>query len=161
MNIILRTLPAALLLVALAGCGSADDDAPDSVAQDSSTPSSSTDPSNPGGDAPAEDGDSSTVVSVSFHRSGGLKPLKVDRTFSTDEAPPEDYSRLDVEKVIASAQKLLDAGVTLPEMPKDTCCDRYTYLIIVGLADGSSTTYTSLDGLQQPPEFADLLSAVS
>jgi hypothetical protein len=87
--------------------------------------------------------------------------MTVERTFSADAAPPHGYDQADVDHVLATAIAFTDAGVTLTDMPMDTCCDRYTYAITITYADGSSTTFETIDGLQQPKVFELLLRAVS
>ena len=62
--------------------------------------------------------------------------------------------------MFAIAQRLVDAGVTLDQLPANTCCDRYTFVVVVGIADGTSTTYTALDGEPMPTVFSSLLNAV-
>lgn len=154
MKIFSRSVVAASLLAMLCACGSTSDDAGSPGGDDTST--------NAPADQDQEDSaSSSTVASVVFRRSGGLKPIEVNRVFSADQTPPKGYTEVDVEKVIGAAQKLVDAGVTIPDMPKDVCCDRFTYEVVVRFADGTATTYTTIDGLEQPPLLASLLGAVS
>ena len=46
-------------------------------------------------------------------------------------------------------------------MPANICCDRYVYIVSIQLADGTTKTFTSVDGLNQPKLFGDLLSRLA
>jgi len=63
--------------------------------------------------------------------------------------------------VMRAAQAFVDRSPILTPMPDDQCCDRVAYTVTIVTADGSTHTYQTLDGLQQPPVFERLLSALS
>ncbi|MGH3502912.1 MAG: hypothetical protein ACRDQA_18765 [Nocardioidaceae bacterium] len=96
-----------------------------------------------------------TVVSVHLRRSGGFQPSKVSRVFAVHQPPPDGFTQQDVRRVLSAAADL--KGVDVNPMPSNTCCDRYSYALVVTWADGSSRTYTTIDGLDQPPAFTRLL----
>jgi len=164
----LRALLAPLALVlatgVLAGCGT---DSTSPSADSESTSSTSTDPTDPtdsAGSTDSTDGaesDPDAVVAVSVRRSGGLKGGELDLLFSREGDPPERFDAGDVDAVLAAAQAVVDDDVEVPKLPANTCCDRYTHVIVVSLADGSSLTYTTLDGMRLPPEMTALLRAAA
>jgi hypothetical protein len=41
------------------------------------------------------------------------------------------------------------------------CCDRQEYTVVITYADGTSETFRTLDGLQQPAVFEDLLGMLA
>jgi hypothetical protein len=153
MNAFARPVTAAALVLVLAACGSDDSgsDSGNAPAPSSSGSSASTTPT------PADE----TVASVMLRRSGGLKGEPLDRAFVVGHAPPQGFTAAEQEEVIAGAQQLVDAEITLPDVPDNTCCDRYTYVVVIGFADGTSTTYTALDGEGLPGAFSDLLGRLS
>ena len=102
-----------------------------------------------------------SVTEVTLQRSGGLKPMDVTRVFAADQPPPEDFTRADVERVLSVAQTVVDEDVTVDDLPRNTCCDRYTYQVTITTADGTSRTYATIDGVSVPREFARLLSAMA
>lgn len=98
---------------------------------------------------------------MTFNLSGGLKPTDQTWVYAVDEPPPSGHTRAEVSTVLeaASDPELIDAE--LEPMPKDQCCDRQSYRITVEWDDGSSRTYETLDGVQQPDVFEDFLSLVA
>lgn len=152
MRNIARILATVSVLVVVSACGTdsgGDDGTASSNSQSSTSPDESSDDSG------------SAVVSVSLHRTGGLKPVTVNRVFSADTAPPPGYDEGDVTAALAAASNFTRAGIQVTPVPSNTCCDRYTYDVTITYADGSSKRFTTIDGLQQPKVFAMLLQAVS
>jgi hypothetical protein len=144
------------ILVVASGCGtdSGNDDsaAPQNAA---STPSASSTTDS------ADEESGAGVVSVALHRTGGLKPITVNRVFAADAKPPAGFDAADVDAVLAAASRFSDADVQVSPVPMDTCCDRYTYEVTISYADGTSKSFSTIDGLQQPRIFQQLLQAVS
>ena len=145
----MRLFATLVCAVVLAGCGSTADQAADSSGGGHSATQST----------PQTTGDA--VVSVSVRRSGGLKPIAVSRVFSAGHAPPQGFSKADVEKVIRAAQAFVAAAPKIRPVPANICCDRYLYIVSIQLADGTTKTFTSVDGLNQPKLFGDLLSRLA
>ncbi|HSS68105.1 MAG TPA: hypothetical protein VLK34_06100 [Nocardioidaceae bacterium] len=108
-----------------------------------------------------ETGDIARVVSVSVHKSGGLKPTDETRVFSEDGKPPTGYSQQDVDNALHAAALLAASPVTQPRLPQGMCADCYQYTITLTFADGSSTSYNVTGGIQQPPLLSALLAATS
>jgi hypothetical protein len=108
-----------------------------------------------------ETGDIARVVSVSVHQTGGLKPTDETRVFAEDAKPPTGYSQHDVDKALQSAALLAASTATQPRLPQGMCADCYTYSIILTFADGSTTSYKVVGGIQQPPLLSALLAATS
>lgn len=104
---------------------------------------------------------SKQAVSVTFKRSGGLAPMDETSVFAADEPVPSGRTRQEVRAVLeaASDPQLIDAE--LEPMPKDQCCDRRTYVVSIAWDDGSSRTYTTIDGVEQPQVFEELLTKVA
>jgi hypothetical protein len=148
---VLAALTGVILAVSLAGCGSEDSgdsgDASPTVSESSPAPS---DPS-------AEPGEDSQAVSVAYRKTGGLRAIDVRMTYSEDEQPPEGVSAKEVDQVLAAASDPALREAELEPVPKNTCCDRQEYTVVVTYADGTSETFRTLDGLQQPSVFEDLL----
>jgi hypothetical protein len=149
MRAIVRVLAAISLLAVFSACGSAGDDHADSTTPASSATGESADSAGP------------DVVSVTLHRSGGLKPMTVTRVFTADEPPPDGYDPVDVRRVMAAADAFVAADADVNPLPSNTCCDRYTYAVTLQYADGTSRTFETVDGVAQPRLFARLLQALS
>ncbi|MEP6667099.1 MAG: hypothetical protein ABJA81_11685 [Nocardioidaceae bacterium] len=98
------------------------------------------------------------AVSVSFRKSGGLKPVAERTVFAADVSPPAGYTASDVDKVLTAASDPRLEDLDMTPMPSDTCCDRQTYEVTITWADRSTRTFTTIDGIQQPKLFEDLLS---
>jgi hypothetical protein len=138
----------AVLLVALAGCGSDDASSGGAAAE-------------PGPSATTEPGGSPTVTSVTYQRSGGKAGGTVRRTFAPGQPPPDGFSEQQVEQVVDHAQVVVDGGAAMPELPANTCCDRYVYTVVIELSDGSVETFSAVDGARYPAAFDELLSVLS
>jgi hypothetical protein len=147
----LAALAAVILTVGMTGCGSEDSgDSGDASSTDSESSPAPSDPSSePGGDSQA--------VAVSYRKTGGLKPVEVRMTYSEDGPPPDGVSAKEVDEVLAAASDPALREAELAPVPKNTCCDRQEYTVLVTYADGTSETFRTLDGLQQPAVFEDLL----
>jgi hypothetical protein len=100
--------------------------------------------------------DQSRAVSVTFRKSGGLKPVDERTTFSADANPPQGYTESDVDKILTAASDPRLADLEMTRLPKDTCCDRQSYELIITWADGSTHSFATIDGLQQPKLIQDL-----
>lgn len=147
-------VPAALtvaLVLTLTGCGS--DDSGGSGG--STVHETSTAPSDSGGSATTSD--SERAVSVSYRQTGGLKGVDVQKVYSEDGPPPEGASAAEVDQVLAAASDPALQDADLKKVPKYPCCDLQEYTVTVTYADGSSQTFRTVDGLQQPAVFEDLL----
>jgi hypothetical protein len=97
------------------------------------------------------------VVAVSLRRSGGFVPRPLTRVFAAGEAPPRGFTGAEVKTVLRAAQALVDADLKVKPLPSNTCCDRYVYSVWVVLSDGTTKTYGSVDGINQPRLFTVLL----
>jgi hypothetical protein len=144
-----RLLAGLVCILVLGGCGSATDKTDGSSAAGHSTAPST---------SPTVGG---AVVSVSLRRSGGLKPVAFSRVFSAGHAPPRGFSKADVTDVIRAAQALVAAAPKIRPLPANTCCDRSTYIVSIVLSDGTTKTFASVDGLNQPRLFDKLLSRLA
>lgn len=147
----LAALAAAILSVSLAGCGS--EDSGDSGDSSPTASESSPAPSDPS----TEPGEDSQAVAVSYRKTGGLRAVDVRMTYSEDGQPPDGVSAKEVDEVLAAASDPALREAELEPVPKNTCCDRQEYTVLVTYADGTSVTFRTLDGLQQPAVFEDLL----
>lgn len=103
----------------------------------------------------------SSVMAVSYRRSGGLKAMTVSRVFRADAPPPQGFTATEVDGVLEAAQALVAAHAHVMPLPANTCCDRYVYNVTITLADGTTVTFTTVDGLQQPIAFDSLLSRLA
>lgn len=144
-----RTAACLSLLLVVAGC--ATDDVADAPSTSGGGTTAVTSPS-----APAD-----AIASVALRRSGGLKPVTVRRVYSATGQPPPGSSPADVLAVLDAARGFEAAGASLTPTPATSCCDAYTYRVTITHTDGTSTTYTTVDGLEQPPSFEKLLSALA
>lgn len=104
---------------------------------------------------------SKQAVSVTFKQSGGIAAMDETVVFAAGRPVPGGRTKADVREVLelASNPELINAD--LEPMPKDTCCDRRTYVMSILWDDGSRRVYTSLDGLEQPRVFEELLTKVA
>lgn len=148
-----RALASLSLLGVVSGCQSGpaanDPGGPPDPAPTSSSQSRS---------APADD---SEVTEVSLRLTGGLKPTFVNRVFSAQGRPPQGFTAADVETALDAAGRFAAADAELAPLPANTCCDRYTLTVTITRADGESTSYTTIDGLDQPASFEKLLSRLA
>jgi hypothetical protein len=149
MKIFVKSLLVALVAGVCFGCAS---DNPSESPQPRSSSSPTTGPSTSSSDDQA--------VSVSFRKSGGLKPVDERSVFSADSKPPAGYSASDVDKILAVASNPRIRDLPTSRMPVDQCCDRQSYQVTITWADGSSRTLTTIDGVDRPQLFDDLLSAL-
>jgi hypothetical protein len=147
----LAALPALLCALVLSGCGS-DTPAGSGPAHSSGTTTTSASQALPAGDR---------VASVILRRSGGLKPTPVTRVFTAGQTPPKGYTTEDLTRVLRAAQALADTNQKIRPLPASTCCDRFLYSVSIKLADGSTKSYATVDGLNQPRIFQVLLSRLS
>jgi hypothetical protein len=108
-----------------------------------------------------ETGDVARVVTVSVHKTGGLKPTDETRVFAENAKPPAGYTRRDVDHALEAATALAASGDTKPRAAQGLCADCYEYAIVVTFADGSAKTYIVTGGVRQPRLLTDLLSATS
>lgn len=102
-----------------------------------------------------------SAVSVSLIRTGGLKPVPLERTFSASKPPPSGYTSSDVRAVLQAADAFESADVSLTPVPDNPCCDQYSFAVTVLRDDGSSATYRTMDGQRQPRSFDTLLRELS
>jgi hypothetical protein len=153
MNRFAQLLMSLVLVATVTGCAA---EAPSNRPGDRPAPSSQPRPTT----SPGEES-SKQAVSVTFRRSGGIAYTDETTVFAGDEPPPPGRTKAEVRAVLeaASDPELID--VDMEPMPKDQCCDRRTYVISVAWGDGSSRTYTSIDGLEQPQIFQELLTKVA
>lgn len=145
-------LSAGLLTVvmSLAACGSTDSTG-GGAASTTSTPAQT---SGSAGQLP----DPGQAVRVSFRKTGGLRPADETVTYAADGVPPSGSSRADVRAILGVASNPELRTVDLKPPPKNPCCDLQEYTVLITYADGSTATFRTVDGLQQPPVFEDLLS---
>jgi hypothetical protein len=148
----LVALPALLCALVLSSCGSDTSAGAGPAHSSATTTTTSTSPAKPAGDR---------VASVVLRRSGGLKPTPVTRVFTAGEAPPRGYTTDDLARVLRAAQALVDSHQKIRPLPASTCCDRFVYSVSVKLANGSTKSYSTVDGLNQPHIFQVLLSRLS
>ncbi len=155
----LGALAAAVLALGLTSCGSDDSGAgggSGTVSESSPAPS---DPSNSGGSTSSDD--ASQAVSVSYRQTGGLRAVDIRVTYSDDGPPPEGVTANELDQVLDAASVPALRDVELEPLPKNMCCDRQEYTVVITYADGTSETFRTLDGLQQPAVFEDLLGMLA
>lgn len=152
MNRIVQLLVSLVLVAAVAGCAAED---PSGGPSDRPTPTSSSGPTT----SPEQQG-SKQAVSVTFRLSGGLDPTDETAVFAAGRSLPSGRTRGEVRDVLEAASDPELVDVAMEPMPKDQCCDRQTYVISIRWDDGSSRSYTSIDGLEQPQVFEELLTKV-
>jgi hypothetical protein len=145
MRALLRMAAASAAVALLAGCGSG--------AGGGGGPERQASSSRPDG--------GSEVVAVSLHRSGGLKPLPVTRVFAENRPPPHGYTQADVDAALAAADAFVRSGADVGKPPQNTCCDRYTYVVTLTFGDGTSSSYSTVDGVDEPASFERLLDALA
>ncbi len=159
MNTIARVLAALSLLVVVSACGTDTSPAGSSGPADSSSSGTGAGPTTSPGPTGATSG--AGVVAVALNRSGGLKPTTVSRVFAADQPPPPGFTAADVKAALRAASQFATSEAKLAPMPSNVCCDRYSYRVTITWADGTSKTYTTVDGLPQPQPFDALLSALA
>jgi hypothetical protein len=153
----LGALAAAVLVAGPTACGSDDSgDAGDgSGTVSESSPGPSDDPSGSGGSTSSDD--ASQAVSVAYRQTGGLRAVDIRLSYSDDGPPPEGVTAKELDQVLEAASDPALRDVELEPVPKNTCCDRQEYTVVITYADGTAETFRTLDGLQQPAVFEDLL----
>jgi hypothetical protein len=153
MTKLVRILATLSVLVVVSACGSESGSDSDAASSNSSSSTSS--------EGSTDTASGSSVVSVSLHRTGGLKPGTVNRIFAADAAPPNGFDTADVQTALSAAAALSAADVEVSPIPANTCCDRYAYTVTIEYADGTTKTFSTIDGLPQPKVFELLLRALS
>jgi hypothetical protein len=148
---VLPVVTAVAVLALTAACGS-EESSPQAGTDTASTHTSSGTTSTSAGDGETQ------AVQVVLRRTGGLRPTQLTLVYAADTPPPGNATEADVHDVLAAASNpaLHDADMT--RVPKNTCCDRQFYSVTITYADGSTRTFSTLDGLQQPKVFERLLS---
>jgi len=152
MNRIAQLFVSLVLAAAAAGCAAQD---PSGGPSDRPTRISSSGPI-----TSPEQQSSKQAVSVTFRLSGGLEPTDETVVFAAGESLPSGRTKGEVRGVLEAASDPELVDVDMEPMPKDQCCDRQTYVVSIRWDDGSSRTYTSIDGLEQPQVFEELLTKV-
>jgi hypothetical protein len=152
--------PAAALLIGLlaaTGCGAADPD--DGGTGDATVTESgpSTTPSGSTGSTSSSDA-ASQAVSLTYHKTGGLRPTDETLLYSEDGPRPDGVTAAEVDQVLTAASNPELRDLQLEPMPKYPCCDLQEYTVTISYADGSSESFRTVDGVQQPELFENLLS---
>ncbi len=93
-----------------------------------------------------------------FRRTGGIRPTTVNLVYAANREAPAGTSSADVQDILSAASNPQLRNVELTPVPKNTCCDRQEYVVLITYADGTTTSFRTLDGLQQPRVFEHLLS---
>lgn len=158
MKTLVQLLVSGVLVATAFGCAANDPKQDTAGDQPSDRPGSS---STPGQTTAPEQQGSKQAVSVTFRRSGGLKPTDETLVFAADKPAPSGRTKADVRAVLESASDPALIKADLEPLPKNLCCDRQTYVISIAWDDGSSRTYQTIDGVQQPQIFEEFLSNVA
>ncbi len=137
------------LLLVTAACGS-EDPTPAAGASGGTVTESTT--------APTTGSTDTQAVSVVFRRTGGIRPTTVNLVYAANREAPAGANSADVEAILEAASDPQLREAELTPVPKNTCCDRQEYVVLITYADGTTTSFRTLDGLQQPKVFEDLLS---
>ncbi len=145
----------ALITLALVGCGAESSNDDNSGDNGPGTPDNTTSSETTGSS------ESKQAVIVKFQRSGGLKPVDELLVYSQERPAPAGHSEAQVDAVLEAASDPALINADLKPMPKDQCCDRQTYRVTIEWDDGSSRTYDTIDGVDQPAVFEDFLSQVA
>ncbi len=77
--------------------------------------------------------------------------------YSAERPPPPGTSQTDLDKILTAASDPALREADLTPVPKNPCCDLQSYQVTISYADGSSQTFRTVDGLQQPQVFENLL----
>lgn len=141
----MRVLGALLLSTAVASCSS---DGGSRATTDPASPTSATESET----SP----EAARVVSVTYKRSGGITGVSEVRRFTLSPAY-RGPDRAAVEAIMRAASNPRLATVPMTPLPKNTCCDRFLYVVKIDWDDGTSRTYKTLDGVRQPLVFDRLL----
>ncbi len=102
--------------------------------------------------------DSTQAVSVTVSHGGGIAPTPYRLVFAAGEPPPPGHTRADVQAVLEAASDPALRRVEMTPLPENQCCDRQGYSVTITWDDGSSRTYRTLDGVEQPRIFQEFLS---
>ncbi len=146
-----KPLAAIALLAAVAACGSTDP----SGTSPGTPPTTSTTSGHPTVTvSPPHDFTAARQVTVI--QSGGLKPVKKTLVFAHGRAAPEGFTKADVQAVLQAAAD--PALKTAQPTPGDPCCDRYVYRVTISYPDGTSTTFTTVEGAATTPAAKNLLA---
>ncbi len=137
------------LLLVTAACGS--EDSTPAAGGSAGTVSESTSAAT----TPSTDTQAVTVV---FRRTGGIRPTTVNLVYAANREAPAGANSADVQAVLQAASDPELREAELAPVPKNTCCDRQEYVVLITYADGTTKSFRTLDGLQQPKVFEDLLS---
>ena len=92
-----------------------------------------------------------------YRQTGGLRAVDIRVTYSDGGPPPEGVTAKELNQVLDAASDPALRDAELEPLPKNMCCDRQEYTVVITYADGTSETFRTLDGLQQPAVFEDLL----
>ncbi len=152
---ILVTTALGLGLALTAACGSQSSSSGDpasSVGTSSTAPGGAT---TTGNDPAAE---ASQAVAVSLRRTGGLRPVDVRLSYSADGPLPAGTTQAELDDILSAASDPALRTVDMAPVPKNACCDLQSYQVTVSYADGSTKSFATVDGVQQPQVFEKLLS---
>ncbi len=138
-----------VILVAVACFGCASDNPTEAPPRDA--PNSTT------GHSTSAPEDQTQAVAVTFRKTGGLRPVDERTTFSADASPPAGYSQAQVDSILDAASDPAFKDLDMPKVPANACCDLQSYQVTIAWADGSSRTLATVDGLEEPKLFQDLL----
>lgn len=154
-----HVLAAVALLAGAVACGS---DSPSQGSPSATPPHSthSTDSGGGGGGATVTPPhDFPAAQQVTIMRSGGLKPGKQTLVFAMDRPAPRGFTERDVAAVLKAAAdpELKDP----PSDPGNTCCDMYVYRVTISYPDGTSSTFSAVQGTGASPAVDQLIALAS
>ena len=149
-----------VLLLCIAGCADTDPSVDPSASSGPEETSSSTPGSGPDS-SPAPDSDGVDATSVSYTRSGGLRPTKLHVVFAADQPPPEGYTQADVDQILRTASDPRFRDLQMEPMPANPCCDLYSFNVTITWEGGQTRTFSSVDGVDQPALFDKLLRDIA
>ncbi len=104
---------------------------------------------------------SSRAVAVTYRQTGGEEALDKRYRFTVGKPPPPGFSPVEVKAALEAASDPSLRSLEMPPLPEDQCCDFYLYVVTISWADGTSRTYKSFSGDEQPPAFDRLLDQLS
>lgn len=145
-------------LLALTGCGSADPDNGGDATPTVSESQPNTSDGGSGSDSGSSSDAKSRAVTVTFHKTGGLRPTDLTLSYSANGQPPQGATAADVDRVLAAASDPALRDLKMANVPKYPCCDLQEYTVVISYADGSTESFRTVDGLQQPAVFEHLVS---
>lgn len=141
------TSAAAAAVLLLAGCVSAD-----SVT--SEPPSATVHPT-------TASATSVRAVAVTYRQTGGEEGMTEMHRFAAGKPAPAGFSRVEANAALQAASDPALRSLETTPLPDDQCCDRYLYVVTITWADGTSRTYETLSGVEQPAAFDRLLDDLS